>query len=194
MTGIDRQRGLITPPSLPAPPSPDPTKALLATGPGKFIEAHAGDVCSALGIVGAAALVINHRSAKNPLVEQAAERIVLGSMAAGGVDTAIQARNLIANDERSRGAKESSVGSVVYAATGLIPGASVGALRGLHRHPTPNELAGVALVSVNAGVLGYELVHRGPKIISGTEDASGYGSLAASAGGFVVAQRMLMRH
>lgn len=193
MAGIDAQRGLYTPPPLPAVPSVDPTKALLATAPGKFVEAHVGDLCSALGIIGAATMVVNHRFGKNPIAERVAERLVLGSMGAGGVDTAIQGRNLIADDEKSRGAKESSPGSMLYAATGMIPGASIGALRSMRHHPSRNEMAKVGLVSVNAGVLGYELVHRGPRIASGEENASGYGSLAASAGGFVVAQRLLMR-
>lgn len=161
---------------------------------GRVVEGRAGDVCSLLGIVGAAALVLNHRGVQSPKFEMVGERIVLGSMAAAGVDALIQARNVIKDDgegAKRRGNATSTWGTVAYAATGLLPAASIRSLRGLHRAPSTHEVLGVAALGVNAAMLGYETVHRVPKMVRGEEDASGYGSFLASLGGFVVARRSM---
>lgn len=163
---------------------------------GRVVEGRAGDLCSLLGIVGAATLVFNHRGLRAPAVEIVGERIVLGSMAAAGVDALIQARNTIKDDgagAEARGNAKSSWGTVAYAATGLIPAASLKALRGLHRSPTVQEVIGVGALGVNAAMLGYETITRVPKIAEGEENASGYGSYLASLGGFVVASRFIAR-
>jgi hypothetical protein len=145
------------------------------------VEERSGDVASALAIVGAAVFAVNHRPAfRSPAAEQFATRLIYGSMAAAATDTAIQG---------ARG----DLGATAYAATGLLPAVSLGALRGLHRHPSAHEVASLAALGVNAGVLGYELVTRSPDIVRGREDASGYGSLLASLGGFVVARRFASR-
>ncbi len=163
---------------------------------GRVVEGRAGDVCSLLGVVGAAALVLNHRGVRSPRFEMVGERIVMGSMAAAGVDALIQARNVIkdgGDGAERRGNAKSSWGTVAYAATGLLPAASLRALRGLHRAPTTNEVIAVAALGINAGMLGYETVTRVPKMVRGEEDASGYGSFLASLGGFVVTRRFVAR-
>lgn len=165
----------------------------LDTPEGKIIEAHAGDLCSLLGVVGAGVLLLNR---KNPAVEHLGERIALGSMAAGGLDTAIQGYDLVRDGGKGaerRGNNRATLGTLAYAATGLIPAVSLGAVRGLHLHPSAPEAAGLALFALNSSVLGYELVHRVPRIAKGEEDISGYGSLLASMGGFVVAQHFVRR-
>lgn len=163
----------------------------LDTKAGTFVERHAGDLCSLLGIVGAATLVINRRS---PSIEGVGARIVVGSMAAGGLDTAIQSYDAVHDGGRAaerRGNDRAGPGSIAYAATGLIPAVSLGAVKGLHLQPSRAEVAALALLGVNGAVLGYELVTRGPKIARGEEEASGYGSLLASLGGFVVAHQFV---
>jgi hypothetical protein len=183
---------LFTPPPFPTPPL-DPTEAWLDAPAGRVVEGRAGDVCSLLGIVGAATIAINRRS---PEVELIGERIVLGSMAAAGVDTAIQGRNALKDDghgAKERGNARSTLGTTAYAATGLIPAASLAALRGLHPQPSRNELASLAILAANGGMLGYEAVHRVPKLMRGEEDLSGVGSLLAAGGGFVVAQHIARR-
>jgi hypothetical protein len=163
---------------------------------GRVVEGHAGDLCSVLGIVGAATLIINHRGPKNLVAEQVGERVVMGSMAAGGLDTAVQLRNVLKDDGEGaerRGNPRSSWGSVAYAATGLLPATSLRALRGLHRSPSTHEVIGLGALGVNAAVLGYETVTRVPKMATGEENASGYGSFAASLGAFVVARRFMGR-
>jgi hypothetical protein len=180
----------ITPPPVPNAGPVDPTERWLNTRPGTLLEQRAGDACSLLGIVGAATIAINRRS---PAIEELGEKIVLGSMAASGVDTAIQGRNVLKDGGRGaeqRGGQRSTWGTVAYAATGLIPAASIAALEGLHRHPSSHELAGLAIFAANGGMLGYEVAHRGGKIMRGEEDLSGYGSLLAAGGGFVVAQHI----
>ena len=174
-------------------PDGDVTSAALEHPVGRGVERFAGDAASALAIAGASTLVANHQLAHTPMLEHVGARIVLASMVAAGVDTAVQARNLVAGDEQRRGVEESTPGTLAYAATGLIPGASVGALAGLHRHPARAEVLGLGLLAVNGAMLGYELFTRVPKIIDGTEDASGYGSLLASLGGFVVVHRFVAR-
>ncbi|MCW2920853.1 MAG: hypothetical protein JWL76_727 [Thermoleophilia bacterium] len=189
-------RGIITPPPPPAPPPLDPTEGWLDSPVGRVVEARAGDVCSLLGIAGAAVLVLNHRGLKSPRFEMVGERIVMGSMAAAGVDALIQARNVIKDDgegAKRRGNPKSSWGTVAYAATGLIPAASLRSLRGLHRAPSTHEIFGLGALGVNAAMLGYETVHRVPKMVRGEEDASGYGSFLASLGGFVAARRSMGR-
>jgi hypothetical protein len=189
-------RGIITPPPLPAPPPLDPTEAWLDSPVGRVVEGRAGDVCSLLGIVGAAALVINHRGVPTARMEKLGERIVMGSMAAAGVDATIQARNVIKDGGEGaerRGNAKSTWGTVAYAATGLLPAASLRALRGLHRAPSTHEILGLGALGVNAAMLGYETIHRVPRIVRGEEDASGYGSFLASLGGFVVARRFATR-
>lgn len=185
--------GLVTPPPLPLPPPVDPTEALLDAPAGRLLESRVGDVCSLLGIVGAATIAISRRS---PAIEHVGVRIVSGSMVAGGADTAIQARNVVvdagAGAER-RGNERSDAGSIAYAATGMIPAASIAALRGLAPHAPQRDVLGMALLAVNTAVLGYELVTRTPGIMRGQEDLSGYGSLLASLGGFVVARHLVLR-
>lgn len=184
---------LVTPPGLPAPPPIDPTEALLDSDLGTKVEARAGDLCSLLGIVGAATIALNRR---NPAIEIAGERIVTGSMMFGGVDTAVQGRNVLVDGGKGaeeRGNAKSSAGTVAYAATGLIPAASIAALAGLHRHPSKREVVGLSLLALNAGVMGYELVHRVPRMVKGEENLSGYGSLFAAMGGFVVAHHIIRR-
>lgn len=193
MTTLLPHTALVTAPGLPAAPPLDPTEALLDSNVGTFAEGRAGDLCSLLGIVGAATIAINRR---NPSVEMIGTRIVSGSMYAGGMDTLIQARNVIADGgagAEERGHPKSDAGSIAYAATGLIPAASIAALAGLHRHPSKREVVGLGLLALNAGVLGYELVTRVPKIMQGEESLSGYGSLLAAGGGFVVAQHIMRR-
>lgn len=183
----------LTPPSLAHLRVSDPTERALDTDIGTTIEKRVGDLCSLLGIIGAATIAINRR---NPDIERLGEVIVTGSMLAGGVDTAIQGRNLLVDGGKGaqeRGNTRSSIGSVAYAATGLIPAASIAALGGLHAQPSRREIAGLALLAVNGGVMGYELARRLPRIARGEEDLSGYGSLLASAGGFVVAQHLVRR-
>jgi len=192
---ISPYRGIITPPAVPQP-ALDPTEALLDSPVGRVVEGHAGDVCSALGIIGALALVVNHRGARIPSLERIGDRIVMGSMAAAGVDTLIQARNTMVDGgdgSERRGNQRSSWKSVAYAATGLIPGSSLRAIKGLHSHPSAREVVALGGLGVNATVLGYEVLTRGPKIARGEENISGYGSLLASAGGFVVARKLMMR-
>lgn len=164
---------------------------VLDTDAGRLVESRAGDVCSLLGILGAATLVVNHRVSHVAGVERVGDVLMTGSMVAAGIDTAIQGRNLIVGDEDRRGAKESTLGTMAYAATGLIPPVALGALAGLHRHPARSELVGLGLLGLNGAVLGYEVAHRAPRIARGEEDLSGYGSLLASLGGFVVAHKML---
>lgn len=191
---ISPSRGLVPP--QPAAASPGLSEQLLNSPIGRVVEGHAGDLCSLLGIVGAAVIFVNHRGAKAPNIERLGVRTVMGSMAAAGVDAGIQARNVLVDDgagAEQRGNTRSSWGSVAYAATGLIPAASLRALRGLHRHPSVHEVVALGALGVNGGVLGYELVTRTPAILRGDENASGYGSLLASLGGFVVARRFAMR-
>jgi drug/metabolite transporter (DMT)-like permease len=154
---------------------------------GQLVETRSGDVCSLLGIVGAATIAANHRLGALPKVERLGNALVLGSMAAAAVDTFIQSRNL------ARGEGESAAGTIAYAATGLIPAASLAALHGFHRHPSKREVVALAALAVNGAVLGYELITRGPDMVRGRENLSGYGSALASVGGFVVAHRYLLR-
>lgn len=190
------------PPSLPPGPAlelvrPDGVvDTLLDTDAGRFTEAHAGDLCSLLGIVGAVAMVANHRVGHSPTIERFAGKVITGAVGAAGLDTAIQARNVLADGGDgavARGNERSTWGTVAYAATGMIPAASLGAIRGLHRHPSRQEVAALTALAANGGMLGYELVSRGADMVGGREDASGYGSALASLGGFVVAQRYLLR-
>jgi hypothetical protein len=193
VTAIPTSTFALTPPSLAHLRAKDPTEQLLDTPAGTLTEGHAGDLCSVLGIVGAATIAINRR---NPQIERAGEIIVTGSMLAGGVDTIIQGRNVLVDGgsgAEERGNPRSSVGSIAYAATGLIPAASIAALDGLHAHPSRREMAALALLAVNGGVMGYELIHRLPRIVKGEENWSGYGSLLAAGGGFVVAQHLVRR-
>jgi hypothetical protein len=171
----------------------DPSEGWLDTSQGRLVERRAGDVCSALGIVGAGIIALNRRS---PQIERMGEHVVVGSMVASAVDASIQARNVIVDDGRGaqkRGNPRSTTGTTAYAATGLIPAASFAALRGLHMGASRSELAGLGILAANGGMLGYEILHRGPKIAQGKEDVSGYGSLLAATGGFVVAQRFVGR-
>lgn len=177
-----------------AAPSPvvtvSPPNALghaLDSSAGNVVEAQSGNVCSVLGIVGAATIVANHRLGALPKYERIGSAIIAGSMAAAAVDTLIQGRNV------AMGEGESSAGSIAYAATGLIPAASLAALHGFHRHPSKREVVALAALAVNGAVLGYELITRGPDMVRGREDLSGYGSALASVGGFVVAHRYLLR-
>lgn len=184
---------LIAPPPLPAAPAIDPSGGLLDSKAGTFVEGNVGDLCSLLGIVGAGVIAINQRSAGREILGM---RIVMGSMLAGATDTLIQARNVVRDDgagAKKRGNERSTWGTVAYAATGVVPAVSVAAIRGLHRHPNRREVAALGLLALNTAVLGYELVTRLPKIARGDEDLSGYGSLAASFGGFVVARHLLRR-
>jgi drug/metabolite transporter (DMT)-like permease len=154
---------------------------------GQLVEAQAGNVCSLLGIVGAATIVANHRLGAVPKYERLGSAIIAGSMAAAAVDTFIQGRNV------AMGTDGSSAGTIAYAATGLIPAASLAALQGFHRHPSKQEVVALAALAVNGAVLGYELATRGPDMARGREDLAGYGSALASLGGFVVAHRYLLR-
>jgi hypothetical protein len=193
MTTVLPHTALVTPPGQPAAPPIDPTEALLDSDVGTLAEGHAGDLCSILGIVGAATIAINRR---NPTVEIMGERIVTGSMYAGGLDTAIQIRDELVDGGKGaeeRGNPKSSIGTIAYAATGLIPAVSIAALAGLHRHPSRQEMLGLGLLGLNGAVFGYELVHRVPRIAKGEENLSGYGSLLAAGGGFVVAQHIIRR-
>ncbi len=169
----------------------NPIDRALDTRAGRAVEGHIGDVCSVLGIVGAAALVINHRTSQLPIVERIGDAVVTGSLAASGVDTAIQAYDTIQGPdggEVARGNAKADWGTVAYAATGMIPAASLRALEGLHANPTRGELVALGALAVNGGMLGYEVLRRGKDIVHGKEDASGYGSLFAATGGFVVAR------
>lgn len=169
---------------------------LLDSPVGRLVEGRAGDACSLLGIIGAAAMVANHRVHHSPVIERLAGRVIVGAVVAAGVDAAIQARNVLVDGgvgAEARGNERSDWGTVAYAATGMIPAASLGAIRGLHRHPSRQEVAALGALAVNGGMLGYELVTRGGDMVRGREDASGYGSALASFGGFVVAHRYLLR-
>ena len=192
MPGPVTSTGPYIPPPLPRQDvDVDPTERWLDSPTGRVVEARAGDLCSLLGIVGAGIIAINRRS---PEVEKLGEQIVMGSMGASAVDAAIQGRNVIKDGGKGaeeRGNPRSTIGTTAYAATGLIPAASLAAIRGLHPHPTRGEIAGLAMLAANGGMLGYELVPRGPKILKGEEDISGYGSLLAAGGGFVVAQHLV---
>ena len=164
-----------------------PVEQALETDTGTMVEGIAGDTCSALGIIGAATLLA---ARKLPHLDVAGEQLVHSSMAAAAVDTTIQTYDALVDGgaaAQRRGNDRADLGTIAYAATGLIPGASLRAIDGLHPHPSKQELAGLASLAVNSGVLGYEALTRIPKIRAGTEDASGYGSLLAAAGGFVVA-------
>lgn len=190
--------GLVTPPPLPAPPPLDPTAALLDTPVGRLVEGHSGDAASALGVLGATLLVVNHRGAsmRSAALEAMAGRIVTGAIASAAVDTAIQSRNLLLDgpgDAEARGAEPSTLGTIAYAATGVIPAASMRALRGAHLHASRSEVVALTALGANAGVLGYEVVTRVPRMLQGEEDLSGYGSFVAAAGGFVVARKLTGR-
>lgn len=140
--------------------------------------------------------MINHRGARVPVTEIVGERIVLASMGSAGVDTLIQARNTIKDGGEGateRGNARSSWGTVAYAATGMLPAASLRSLRGLHRTPSTHEVIGLGALGVNTAMLGYETMTRVPKMVQGEEDPSGYGSFLASLGGFVVARRLISR-
>jgi hypothetical protein len=163
------------------------------SGPGRVLESHAGDVCSALGVAGAAMLFASHRTPRLAHLEQYGQYSVMGSISWGGIDTAIQGSNYLhdrgaSSAERGR---ESNPGSIAYAATGLIPAVALRpALRNvamLGANPGRASAAKIAVLGLNAGVLGYETITRTPRILAGEENLSGYGSFAAAGGGFIVA-------
>lgn len=161
------------------------TRGDITARTGQLLDAHSGDACSAFGIAGAATLVANHRAIHLPAMEHTGGRLVLASMAAAGVDTAIQSGEVLT------GRGEGTPGTVAYAATGLIPATSIAAYAGIDKKAPLRAKAGAGLLALNGAVLGYELLTRGPRILSGDENLSGYGSLAASLGGFVVTHRMV---
>lgn len=154
------------------------------------IERNAGDLCSALGVLGAGLILASH---KRGAVEQVGQYLAVSSMGAAVVDASLQTHNVFANnnDEAKRGNKKSNWRTVAYAATGIIPAASLGMINELNHIPNFRQAAKVGILGLNAVVLGYELIHRTPKIIEGKENLSGYGSLLASVGGFVVARHAM---
>lgn len=193
MRAEHHSRSLVQAPALPTPPSIDPTEDLLDTSAGTFLEAQSGEINDVIGIIGTATMILNRR---NPGIERIGAGIVAASTAAGGLNTAIQTRNVIADGgsgAEERGNQRSDAGTIASAATALIPGASFTAISGMGRRPAPRDIATLGLLALNSGVLGYQLIKDGPKIVRGEEDASGYGSILASAGGFVVASHMIRR-
>lgn len=136
----------------------------------------AGDASSVLSIAGAGLLFAR------PKGDPVAHGVIVASMAAGAVDTAAQVQRWAA------GEPDANLGSTVYAATGLIPGASLIALRALKHVPSRGEVAELAAVGANLSLIGYEM-HRVPKLASGDEDASGALSFAAAFSGVAVRMR-----
>lgn len=163
----------------------------------EFLERNSGDACSALSVVGAIGLVASRR---RPQFERPSEAIILASMGAAVLDASYQSINVAQGDEK-RGAqtlrggaeenRQSNIGTIAYAATGVLPAASIHALDSLRHRPSKRELAQLAFFAVNSGLMGYEIMHRAPKMVDGKETASGYGSFAAAMGAFVVAGRAL---
>jgi hypothetical protein len=200
---------------LPMPPRPHASgvEDVLNTRAGSFVERHAGDACSLLGIVGAAGIVASWTlTRREPMAERIASRFVLASMGAAALDTAIQSYNHFHDDGRSaaaRGNHRSDWGTIGYAATGLIPAATYKALRAIGHKPTFRDVTRLSVLALAAGVMGYELIRRGPGIARDLshstsaavqdgefdgpshESLSGYGSFAAAIGGFVVARHGL---
>jgi hypothetical protein len=164
------------------------TTRALDTEPGMFAEAHAGDACSALGILGAATILASWPFGKSePRIERWGRMLVLGSMGAALVDTAIQGHNMV-EGQGKRSKHAVGLGPTAYAATGLIPAASLMAVRSVRHRMSLSGAARVGVLGLATGVMGYELTHRSPRIASGEESWSGYGSFVAAAAGFVVAR------
>lgn len=151
-----------------------------------LVERYAGDAVSVLGIAGAGVLLASRRA---PRATAVGEALVKGSVEAAIVDTAIQTHNVLSDGGDGaveRGNPRSDLGTIAYAATGLIPAASLTALSSLRGRPGPRDLARVAALAANAAVMGYEVSTRGSDMAAGTENASGYASFVAAMGGFVV--------
>jgi hypothetical protein len=166
-------------------------EGFLAHPVGGFLEKRSGDLCSLMGIAGAAMILV---SRKLPFLEQPGQYSVLGSMGAAAVDTTIQ----IYNDKHDggaaaekRGATNSNLGSVLYAATGLLPGASLKTLGAIRHVPDLRTAGNITALGLNGVVTGYEFLHRIPRMIDGDENLMGYASFAAAFGGFVVARHAL---
>lgn len=143
----------------------------------RLIGDTAGDASSVMSLAGAGLLVAR------PIGDRTAHGVVIASFAAGGIDTAVQIQRWAA------GEKDANFGTTVYAATGLLPGASLIALKSLKHIPAKGEIAELATVGANLALIGYETVHRVPRMVDGTEDTSGYLSFAAGFSGIVVRMR-----
>ena len=144
---------------------------------GDVIRDRAGDASSVLSIAGAAALLIPHPNREEAKI---ARVLVASSLAAGGVDTAIQGTRAI------KGSDGSDIGTTAYAATGLLPSASVGSLAYAKQLHNAHGRVALATLGANLGLIGYEMVHRIPRMKDGKEDTSGYLSFAAAFSGIAV--------
>ena len=134
----------------------------------------AGDASSVLSIVGAAALFLPHEG--GPM----ARNLIVASLAAGGLDTAIQGSRMVS------GHRDATIGSTLYAATGLLPAASIFTLGALVHRPNAHEAYMLATLGANLALIGYELGHRLPRMERRTENVSGYLSFAAAFSGVIV--------
>ncbi len=142
---------------------------------GGVIDRRAGDVSSVLGIAGAGASLL-------PSVPVAATKgILVASIAAGAVDTAIQGVGALAGDD------EKTLGTTAYAATGLLPSASLlwvlDLKSGIH---SGSEAMHVAALAANVGLVAYEAATRTDDVVGGNEDTSGYLAIGAAVGGLVM--------
>lgn len=136
----------------------------------------AGDHSSVLSIAGAGALFL-------PRAHGIAGPIIGASIVAGALDTAIQ------GGRWATGRPDSDAGSTLYAATGLLPAASLyWADRAVHPHGVRDGVR-LALLAGNLGLVGFEAIFRGHRIEDGTESVAGYLALGAALSGLVTRVR-----
>lgn len=118
-------------------------------------ERYSGAMSSALGIGGLALTFV-------PGLAPVGTAVIGASVAAGAVDTAVQGWNLAHG-----GRNDSTIGSTLYAATGMLPAASVHKLRNLAALPRVTRLTHPALLAANVGLAAGEVIVRVPRMLSG---------------------------
>lgn len=141
------------------------------------VRRDAGDWSSMLGIAGGAAMMVTRPG--NAFTAQ----LVGASMLVGAADTAVQASRWLS------GREDADFGSTVYAATGLLPGVSLVTVGLLKGGIARNEVARLGLLGANLAVIGYEVAHRGRRIVDRTEDASGELAFGAALSGVAMSLR-----
>lgn len=150
----------------------------------RTVREQAGNASSLLSMAGATAML-------SPGKVPGTKALVWASIAAGAVDTAIQGYRWL------KGEKDSNFGTTLYAATGLLPAASLMWLRGVNVKPlvqigvhmNPSDTYHLAALAANGGLIGYELIHRTPRIAQGEETPGGYMALGAALTGVMLPLR-----
>jgi hypothetical protein len=104
-----------------------------------------------------------------------------GSIAAGAMDTAIQAYNVY--DGHRHG---SNIKTVAYAATGIMPASNLVALKGMRSLTGFARHASDAVwLGGNVGFVGLETAWKGPSLVSGNADVSDWLAYGAAVTGLM---------